>query len=92
MAADGQEALELFAAHDDIDLVFSDVVMPRLNGFELREHLPDGLPVILCTGHIDLSWLPGGKLPAPETFLPKPYALDDLARKVRSQLDHRSRS
>ena len=92
VAADGQEALDILTARDDIDLVFSDVVMPRLNGFQLRDRLPNDLPVIFSSGHTDLSWLPGGKLPAPEIFLPKPYALSDLALKVRSLLDQSSGS
>ncbi len=44
VAADGLEALEPFETSGHIDLVFTDVVMSGLNGFELREGLPDDLP------------------------------------------------
>ncbi len=86
-ASDAQEALDLVENGSRFELVISDVVMPGLNGFELRDRLPDDMLVILCSGHTDLSWLPDGELPAPELFLPKPYGPHDLARKVRHLLD-----
>ncbi|QDU95144.1 hybrid sensor histidine kinase/response regulator [Lignipirellula cremea] len=50
-ACDGGEALELLASRT-IDLVVSDVEMPRLNGFDLTRQIKAryGLPVILVTG------------------------------------------
>lgn len=53
-ARDGVQALDLLAAHPDVDLVLLDINMPRMNGFELlaelgtRGLLP-GLPVIVVT-------------------------------------------
>jgi two-component system cell cycle sensor histidine kinase/response regulator CckA len=39
-AADGAEALRLYQQHDGtIDLMVSDIVMPRLNGLELSERI-----------------------------------------------------
>jgi two-component system chemotaxis sensor kinase CheA len=50
-AKDGVEALELLRSRS-VDLVVSDVDMPRLNGFDLTRHVKTklGLPVILVTG------------------------------------------
>ena len=38
-ASDGMEALELLAADSEIELVVTDIVMPRMNGVELAQRL-----------------------------------------------------
>jgi CheY-like chemotaxis protein len=38
-ASDGIEALEILAADPDIELVVTDIVMPRMNGVELAQQL-----------------------------------------------------
>ena len=50
-ATDGMDALERLRSHS-VDLVVSDVEMPRLNGFDLTRQIKSkfGLPVILVTG------------------------------------------
>jgi PAS domain S-box-containing protein len=57
VAADGDEALELFqAAPDEFAAVISDYLMPSMSGLELATHLkhirPE-LPLVLLTGYID---------------------------------------
>ena len=53
-AYDGMEALALFEAHEDIDLVLMDIKMPGLNGYEVTKQIkkirPD-LPVIAQTAY-----------------------------------------
>lgn len=54
LATDGQEALSLIASQGLPDLVVSDILMPRMDGFELTERLKgdehtSGLPVILVS-------------------------------------------
>jgi two-component system chemotaxis sensor kinase CheA len=54
LATDGQEALNVIAANGTPDLIVSDVVMPRMNGFELaqrikEDHRTTDVPVILVT-------------------------------------------
>jgi two-component system chemotaxis sensor kinase CheA len=53
-ASDGMDALERLAAIT-VDVVISDVEMPRLNGFDLTRQIKSkfGLPVILVTGRED---------------------------------------
>src|SRR5215212_2333616 len=58
-AGDGQEALDIFAERRrEIDLVITDIRMPRLDGErliqELRRRDPH-LPIIGVTGHMDLQ-------------------------------------
>ena len=50
-ATDGMDALERLRSHP-VDLVVSDIEMPRLNGFDLTRQIKSkfGLPVILVTG------------------------------------------
>jgi nitrogen-specific signal transduction histidine kinase/CheY-like chemotaxis protein len=90
-ARDGVEALEIMGKEEThIDLLFSDVVMPRMGGRELAEKLlakmPD-LPILFASGYTDDAIVRHGELETNVTFIQKPYSLDDLARKVRDLLD-----
>ncbi len=73
-----------------IDLLLTDVVMPRLNGFELAERLrmirPD-LQVLYMSGYAAPEILRGGLQEGDSAFLPKPFTPDTLAAKVREVLD-----
>ncbi len=90
-AEDGEVALKLAAADaEGFDLVITDVVMPRMSGFqlvgELRTARPD-LKVLLVSGQLNHPSLRGQELPRGVTILPKPFSLRDLASKVRAVLD-----
>jgi PAS domain S-box-containing protein len=67
---------------DEIDLVFSDIVMPgKLDGlalaYRLRELRPD-LPVLLATGYSDVAATVRGEFP----ILRKPYEIHQLSRAI----------
>jgi CheY-like chemotaxis protein len=81
-AADGAAALRIIESDERIDLLFTDVVMPGLNGFEVarlaRQRRP-GLEVLFASGYAtDLT--PAGRL------LKKPYRPSHLAREVEQLL------
>jgi CheY-like chemotaxis protein len=81
-AKDGVEALEVFHNHaEEIDVVLSDLTMPRMNGWEtldaLRKIQP-GLPVILASGHDKSKVLDAQRGELPQSFLHKPYQKEDL--------------
>ena len=82
-AAEAPECIEEGA---DIDLVFSDVVMPDIDGLEFAERLRDlrpGLPVIFCTGYsCAVEALPDGG----EMAFMKPYSADVRDRVVAERL------
>ncbi|MEP7226734.1 MAG: response regulator [Gemmatimonadales bacterium] len=85
-ARDGVEALELLRHKETaVDVVVSDIVMPRLNGVELMQALvvshPD-LPVILMSGHAPGALVELG-IAAPCAILPKPFQSDRLLEEVR---------
>jgi len=91
LAADGAEALELFPQHrDEIDLVISDMVMPRLGGAKFYEALRAGgsPPKILFTsGYADRDVSQGGGIDPDLPFINKPWMVSDLLTKIREVLD-----
>ena len=85
-AADGVEALEILQrSTGTIDLLVTDIAMPRMNGDELARQLIDrdiGLPVVFLTGHAAV-----GPQSTAGRVLAKPVALDDLLHTIREALD-----
>jgi CheY-like chemotaxis protein len=75
-AADSEQALALFQQHkDDVQLVFSDIGLPRVDGIELCEKLrmlKSGLPLILASGYPTKEFKHRINALAPEVFLSKP--------------------
>ncbi len=92
-ARDGAEALELIrVGADQLGLVLSDIVMPRLNGVQLLESisaLRPGLPVILMSGYGSEQLAERG-IASPCGVLSKPFPADlllsEVRRCIRSQL------
>jgi CheY-like chemotaxis protein len=85
-ARDGIEALELVRAlADRLDVVVSDIVMPRLNGVELLREValvrPE-LPVILMSGYAGPQLAERG-IEAPCSILAKPFSAETLVAEVR---------
>lgn len=94
-AGNAQDAIALFQANVEVDVVFTDVQMPGgLDGFGLaqwvRRHRP-GTPVILTSGVAKAS-------EAAETLcedgplLQKPYDSDEVGRRIRQLLAARDRN
>src|SRR4029453_10241019 len=90
-APNGEEALRLARDHaGEIDLLLSDVVMPRMSGRELREHmalLSPSTRVIFTSGYTDDAILRHGVYRAESDFLQKPFTVQSLLKKVREVLD-----
>jgi PAS domain S-box-containing protein len=90
-AADGAEAIEVFAEHgDDITCVLLDLTMPRMGGeetfLELRKMRQD-IAVVLSSGYekTELSRRFAG--PGMPGFIQKPYMLAELRRTLRGVLE-----
>jgi PAS domain S-box-containing protein len=90
-AADGVQALQIAAAHKgEIQLLITDVVMPRLSGRELAARVSAtrrGLKVLYISGYTDDSIFRHGVLEGGMSFLQKPFNLKALATKVREVLE-----
>jgi signal transduction histidine kinase/ActR/RegA family two-component response regulator len=90
-AGDGEAALRLSERHPGaIDLLFSDVVMPRMSGRPLAERLASlrpGVRTLYTSGYIDDAIVHHGVLERGVAYRQKPYSAESLARKVREVLD-----
>jgi len=89
-APDAPSGLSVLRRDADIDVLFSDIVMPRgMNGVELAREarrLRPELRVLLASGY-PASALPAGNGAGEEDefpFLSKPYRASELARKLRA--------
>jgi signal transduction histidine kinase len=85
-AGDGDQAAQLAARLPRIDVLLTDVVMPRLNGVELAEQLRTtrrDLRVLFMSGYTDTAIVRNGLLSDSATFLQKPFTPEELLRKLR---------
>jgi PAS domain S-box-containing protein len=95
-AGQGRAALELLQKHPEIQLLFTDVVLPDgMNGQQLAEEAkrqrPD-LNVLLTTGYARNAILRHGKVDPSIQLITKPFSYTGLAAKIRSVLDMPARS
>jgi PAS domain S-box-containing protein len=91
LEADGAAAaLRLLDSHPEIVLLFTDVVMPDINGAKLadeaRRRRP-GLKVLFTTGYTRNAIVHNGVLDPGVEMIGKPFTLDALAAKIRSVLE-----
>jgi CheY-like chemotaxis protein len=86
-AQDGAEALELVERKPDIALIFTDLVMPRIDGIELAQRARASRPLIkilYATGYVDFARSKPAAVAAP--ILNKPYRPSQLEAEVKSLL------
>ena len=85
LAADGEEALQALGARS-IDVLLSDLKMPKLDGFELLKEAQRISPltaVIILTGHGSIENAVDAMKEGAADYLIKPVNIDELALKVR---------
>jgi CheY-like chemotaxis protein len=90
-AADGVEALKVASAHDGvIDVLVTDLVMPRMNGPDLAKHLVkqrEDLKVVYVSGYTPETMQEYGASRDEAVFLQKPFQLDDLKTTISDVLE-----
>jgi DNA-binding response OmpR family regulator len=92
-AQDGEEALRL-AAECDPDLAILDVMMPKLDGYEVTRRLRQDdatsrLPVILLTARTQDSDVSQGFAAGADDYIRKPFSPDELRARVQAILGRR---
>ncbi len=91
LEADGAAAaLRIIAAHPEISLLFTDIIMPDVNGrqlaTEVRRLRPD-LKVLFTTGYTRNAVVHNGVLDKGVELITKPFTIEELAAKIRYMLD-----
>ncbi len=94
-AGDGKQAVEVADRYDGaISLLISDIVMPKLSGRGLVEHVRSTRPntnVLLISGYTDDAVPRHGISLDPSCFLQKPFTFQTLGAKIRGILDKAAR-
>ena len=90
-AQDAREALTHLTQTGDIDLLFTDIVMPGgLNGWELAERaqqIKPSLKLLFTSGYALETLVARGRIHPDTAILNKPYRRPELARRLREVLD-----
>ncbi len=94
-AENGAKALEILQQNNlikELDMVFSDMVMPVMGGDQLAEEvkkLNPNIKILLTSGYTDSQLMKTGLLSRGYHFLHKPYTIQQMAKKVRAILDNK---
>ena len=89
-ARNADAALEILERRDDIDLLFTDVVMPGINGRQLADEAVrrrPGLKVLFTTGYTRNAIVHHGRLDPGVEMIGKPFSFDELGTRIRALLD-----
>ena len=91
-AASGKAALAICASYNgSIDLLLTDVIMPRMGGRELKDQVVKLLPaihVLFMSGYTDDAVANRGVFDSDTAFIEKPFTPEALSRKVREALEY----
>jgi CheY-like chemotaxis protein len=91
LAEDGEQALSLYLNHPDaVDLVLTDLVMPRMGGRELFERVRatgNPVPFLFASGYTRTDAEAAEQIGVDAPFIQKPWSMADLLRRVREALD-----
>ena len=95
-ASDGEEALQLTRTHMP-EIIISDVMMPRMNGYQLCQHIKEDInishiPIILLTARDDEQSQKEGYKQGADAYLAKPFEEDTLIELIRNRLKDREQT
>jgi DNA-binding NtrC family response regulator len=88
VASDPADAIATSQTHPAIDLLLTDVVMPKMSGRELATRVMAARPkirVLFMSGYADIALAPNALLA--ESFIAKPFTPEALLKRVRSILE-----
>lgn len=87
-ACDGEEALALLE-HEHVDLIISDIMMPRLNGYQLVQALREAdisIPVLMITAREGFDDMRRGFLSGGDDYMVKPVNVNEMILRVQALL------
>ncbi|WP_293680568.1 response regulator [Thiolapillus sp.] len=84
-ATDGFEALSLVADHHP-DLIFVDIMMPRLDGYQTNNKAYSDTPVVMLSSKDGLFDRAKGRLAGSDQYLTKPFSRDELLDAIRRHI------
>ncbi len=94
-ACDGEEAYNLFLQHEaEIDMVITDVVMPRMNGRQLGERCRlrnSETPILYMSGYVDKCLDPREAIKDRSDFIAKPFRPAEFLGRVGKLLGREDR-
>jgi PAS domain S-box-containing protein len=88
-AAEPETAIRTLETNAQIDLMVTDVGLPRMNGRQLAEiarQRRSELPILFLTGYAEVAQSRGEMLGPNMAMVSKPFALDDLSARIREML------
>lgn len=90
-ATDGREALEL-VKNNNFDLILLDIMMPKLNGFEVCKQLKSDesskdIPVIFLTAKSDIDSIEKGFKLGGVDYIIKPFHAEEMINRVKNHLE-----
>ncbi|MEA2017939.1 MAG: hybrid sensor histidine kinase/response regulator [Campylobacterota bacterium] len=90
-ALNGKEGLELYTKHkDEIDLIITDINMPKMNGLDMCKHIKEinsSIPIIITTAHNDNSFLNQAIEIGVSKFISKPINVENLFKNIKIVLE-----
>ncbi len=88
---DGEEAITISQQHfGKIDLMITDVILPKMSGRELADQLALTRPemsILYMSGYTDNAIVHHGMLDQGIHFIQKPFSTDEFLKKIRKILD-----
>ena len=96
IAYDGQEGLEM-ARKLNPDIIVSDVMMPKMNGYDLCKSVKEDMtishiPIILLTARSDEQSRQFGYKIGADAYLAKPFEIDTLIKIIQNRLYNREQT
>ena len=90
------QALKVLDNEGVVDLVISDVMMPRIDGLELCKRIKNDpayshIPVILLSAKVDQSVKIKGFEQGADVYIEKPFSMDQLKAQIGSAIENRMR-
>lgn len=92
-ASDGEEALPIISDKMP-DIVISDIMMPRMDGYALCRHIKSNIltshiPIVLLTARCDTDSTMTGYKTGADAYVPKPFEVEFLLTILRNLLQNR---